>query len=84
MSLASPFPGGRSHELISRKDLGGTSRVNAMVYTRCSQGNITPEARTAEKDGLMMTFFLYLSSQHSLEARPSAYSGTHGELRGYL
>ena len=85
VSLASLFLGGRSHELISGRGLGGTSRVNAMVYTRGTPGEYNSWSADGRKGWSYNDVLpLFIRSQHSLETKPSADSGTSGELRNYL
>lgn len=84
-STASLFLGERTHELISGRGLGGSSRVNAMLYTRGTPGEYNSWSAEGCKGWSYNDVLpLFKRSQHSLESRPSADSGTGGELGDYL
>lgn len=79
-SLADSAIGGRIHELINGSGLGGTSRVNAMLYTRGLAAEYNAWSASGRKGWSyeeVLPFFK--KSQHSLLPNPSPEAGVDGE-----
>lgn len=71
---------GRSQELFNGNSLGGTSRLNTMVYTRGLAGEYNAWSKAGRRgwsyDELLP---LFKKSQRSLVANPSPEAGVKGE-----
>ncbi|KAH8114085.1 alcohol oxidase [Phellopilus nigrolimitatus] len=79
-SLPQKFVGGRPQELFSGKVLGGTSRINAMLYTRGIAAEFNAWSAAGRKGWSYDEILpLFKKSQRSLSSSAGPESGRNGE-----
>lgn len=80
-TLPQQFVGERTQQLFSGKALGGSSRINSMLYTRGVAAEYNAWAEAGRKGWSyedVLPFFK--KSEHALDANVGPERGHHGEL----